>query len=82
MRYKIPHTVLTTFLEHAVNNFAANDNAGSSHLPHHGYHIETLAFLVGIQDGEEILATEIIFPKQFGTSGHVEDLGKYTIYNF
>ena len=79
MRYKIPHTVLTTFLDHAVNNFAAIDNPSSSNALDHGNHIETLAFLVGRDDGEETTATEIIFPKQKGTPCHVEDLGKLTV---
>ena len=58
--------MITTFLYHAVNNYS-EDNAS---------HIETLAFLVGKQDGNKITATDIMFPQQKGTSGHVDDSGK------
>ena len=70
MRYKIPHLVLTTFLERAANNFGGSQRKGHDH-------VETLSLLVGKKDGEEITATEIIFPEQFGTPDYVEDLGKF-----
>ena len=66
MRYNLPQKVITKFLYHAVNNFS-EDGSG---------HVETLAFLVGKLDGNEITATEIMFPQQQGTSGHVDDSGK------
>ena len=76
MKYKIPHAVLTTFVEHAANNFGAKAGR-STNNGDGGNHIETMAFLIGHKDGDDaIIATEIIFPLQFGTSDHVEDLGK------
>ena len=65
MNIIIPQKVITSFLYHAVNNFS-EDGSG---------HVETLAFLVGKLDGNEITATEIMFPQQQGTSGHVDDSG-------
>ena len=64
MRYILPQKVITAFLYHAVNNF--ND----------GRHIETLAFLVGKKVGDEVIATDIMFPQQEGTPSHVQESGK------
>ena len=75
MKYFIPHAVIASFLEHSVNNFAGSD-FGDSDGPIPGRHVETLAFLIGKKDGEDITATDIIFPNQYGTPGHVDDLGK------
>ena len=66
MRYLLPQKVITSFLQHAVNNLT-DDDAG---------HIETLAFLVGKQDGDEVTATDIMYPQQQGTPVHVDDSGK------
>ena len=66
MRYFLPQEVITTFLQHAINNYS----------PDGRNHIETLAFLVGRQDGDEVTATKIMFPQQQGTSSYVKDTGK------
>ena len=66
MKYSIPQKLITSFLEHSVNNFST----------HGGQHIETLAFLVGKKDGNEVEATDIIFPQQTGSSVLCEDMGK------
>ena len=67
MKYNIPHAVLTSFMEHSVNNHEVNNC----------HHVETLAYLVGkkSEDGN-VTATDIIFPNQQGTSTRVEDLGE------
>ena len=65
MRYIWPKEVITTFLYHAVNNHDENGN-----------HIETLAFVSGRRDGDDIRATDIMFPQQEGSSVHVDDSGK------
>ena len=71
MRYKIPQQVITSFLEHSVNNISPTD----------GRHIETLAFLVGKRTGDdEINGTDIIFPNQTGTQSLCTDLGKYLFH--
>ena len=38
---------------------------------------ELLAFVVGYKDGDVLIGTELIFPKQSGTSFKVDDQGKY-----
>ena len=68
MRYFWPQKVITTFLYHAVNNHDENGN-----------HIETLAFVSGRRDGDDITATDIMFPQQEGSSVHVDDSGKILI---
>ena len=65
MRYFLPQKVITAFLYHAVNNHEGNGN-----------HIETLAFVIGKRDGEDVTATEIMFPQQEGTPSHVQESGK------
>ena len=75
MIYSIPHDVIASFLEYAANNYAGSDY-GSSDGPVKRRHVETLAILVGTKDGEDIRATDIIFPNQHGTPGSVEDLGE------
>ena len=65
MRYFWPQKVITTFLYHAVNNHDED-----------GRHIETLAFVSGRRDGDDVTATDIMFPQQEGSSEHVDDAGK------
>ena len=62
----IPKTALETFISVSSKNFAQNSDL----------HIETLAFIIGYQDGERIVPTEILFPKQDGTQSKVDDNGK------
>ena len=69
MRYFLPQKAITAFLSHAVNNFSDSDLK----------HIETLAYLFGNKSEDEVTVTDIIFPEQKGSSGHVDDLGKYNL---
>ena len=78
MIYEIPHAVIATFLEHAVNNFEARDDS-TIHGPVQQSHVETLAILIGTKDGENIRATDIIFPQQSGTPDLVDDKGKHLV---
>ena len=64
-RYKWPPNLVDSFFEKAVLN---TDERGQI--------IETLAFVVGVQDSTGITAKELIFPSQTGSSFHVESLGK------
>ena len=64
--YKIPEIFLEEFLKIAKNNLSSNDNGL----------IETLAYLIGYDEGGEVLATELIFPKQNGSPSLVLDEGK------
>ena len=65
-RKQIPQELIGRFLEVASNNKAED-----------GRHIETLAYLIGYkQKNGTIVATELVFPAQKGSSIHVEDEGK------
>ena len=70
MKYFLPHKVLSTFLAHAVNNFSRTDSK----------HVETLAFVIGRRNGNEVTATDIMFPQQEGTPSHVDDTGSTKYY--
>ena len=71
MKYFLPEKVINTFLTHAVNNFYGTTSR----------HIETLAFVVGKKNGNEVTATDIMFPQQEGTPSHVSDSGKNVYYS-
>ena len=73
MRTKeIPQELIKRYLEVASNNKSPED----------GRHIETLAYLMGHrQENGTIVATELIFPAQKGSSIQVDDEGKF-IYEF
>ena len=62
--YKIPQTMLTEFSRRALKNFGKN-----------GKHLETLALIVGKKEGDEIIATELIFPAQDCHESWVDDKG-------
>ena len=49
----------------AVNNVSIQD----------GQHLETLAFLLGYSDNDNFIATDLIFPKQYGQAHKVDDEG-------
>ena len=68
VKYRIPNGLLEKFATEAKQNRTDK-----------GDHRETLAFITGCwnEQENEIIAKEIIFPKQRGTSTEVEDLGKY-----
>ena len=67
--YKIPKQLFTEFLKVAKNN-----------CDHEG-HIETLAFLAGSREGDMLVASHLVFPKQVGTSSKVDDHGKFKYHN-
>ena len=62
--YKIPTKVLESFSDICIHNVDSN-----------GSQVETLAILIGYKDKEDLVATEIVFPQQIGSSTHVEDKG-------
>jgi hypothetical protein len=68
LKFKIPNGLLEKFATEAKQN-----------ISHKGNHRETLAFVTGCwgEQENEIVAKEVIFPKQRGTTTEVEDLGKY-----
>ena len=68
VKYKISNSLLEKFATEAKQNISQK-----------GDHRETLAFVTGCWEEQEneIIAKEVIFPKQRGTSTEVEDLGKY-----
>ena len=39
--------------------------------------LETLAFLLGYKIGNELVSTELVFPRQVGTQSKVEDKGTF-----
>ena len=63
--YKIPSLMLELFSKEALKNVW-----GTSHL-------ETLALVVGKKEGDEIIATELIFPEQNCQFNLVDDKGMY-----
>ena len=69
--FRIPEFFLDKFLEVATNNLSPDDNG----------HIETLAYLIGYEENEEVIPTELIFPKQSGSPTLVVDEGKLQIGN-
>ena len=64
--YKIPECMIKCFTEYATKNKSSVDKK----------HIETLAFLVGYKEDNEIIGTDLVFPKQKGAAFDVEDHGK------
>ena len=40
-----------------------------------GQHLETLAFLLGYSDNDNLIATDLVFPKQRGQAHKVDDEG-------
>ena len=62
--YKIPKDLIDSFIKEALKNKGTNG------------HIECLALVAGQWNGNQLIAKDLIFPKQRGTSTSVEDLGK------
>ena len=46
-----------------------------SNKDQNGHHVETLAFLIGYFQDDNYIATNLVFPKQFGQAHRVEDQG-------
>ena len=65
--YKIPESFIKCFTEYATKNKSPIDQK----------HIETLAFLVGYKEDNEIIGSDLVFPKQRGGISDVEDHGKF-----
>ena len=68
--YIIPGQLLREFRKVSSNNRSPQD----------GRHVETLAYLIGYQSDGNLIGTDLIFPKQSGTSSHVDDIGRYYCY--
>ena len=62
--FKIPGSIIRQFVEMSSKNISTDCG-----------HIETLAFLIGYEIDNEVIATELVFPKQDGTPIKVDDLG-------
>ena len=69
MRYNISQTLISEFSKIAVNNLALKG----------GLIVETLAYLAGYEEHNELYGTHLIFPSQRGTSSYVEDFGKLMV---
>ena len=65
MMYIIGEDLLTQFMKVAVKNTSIQD----------GQHLETLAFLLGYSENDNLIATDLIFPKQHGQASKVDDEG-------
>ena len=64
-KYKIPEAFINCFHKEAAKNKSLTSKR----------HLETLAFLIGVKNENEITATDLIFPKQRGNSALVVDEG-------
>ena len=67
IKYEIPKELIDYFTKEALKN---KDGKG---------HVETLALVAGHLNGNQLVAKDLIFPKQNGTSSSVENLGKLLI---
>lgn len=65
LTYKIPHSLIEEFGKVALDNKYGDK------------HIETLALVTGVWSQGNLIAKDLIFPKQRGTSFDVEDLGNF-----
>ena len=63
--YIIGDDLLTQFTKVAVKNTSIQD----------GQHLETLAFLLGYSANDNLIATDLVFPKQYGQAHKVDDEG-------
>ena len=68
--YKIPKEIITNFTKEALKNKDGNN------------HVETLALVAGHLIGDQLIAKDLIYPKQKGTSTSVENLGKFFMIFF
>ena len=66
--YIIGDDLLSQFTKVAVKNTSIQD----------GQHVETLAFLLGYSANDNLIATDLIFPKQIGQAHKVDDQGMYS----
>ena len=71
MKIIVQENFIEEFLKVAKNNLSVGDD---------NQHVETLAYLLGYESEQgNLIATELIFPKQEGSAVMVEDQGKFTI---
>ena len=63
--YIIPDDLISQFMRTAAKNTSIED----------GQHVETLAFLLGHSEFDNLIATDLIFPKQLGQAHRVDDEG-------
>ena len=54
--------------------------AGANTSIQDGQHLETLAFLLGYSENDNLIATDLIFPMQDGQAHKVDDQGKVMIH--
>ena len=66
MNIIVQENFIEEFMKVAKHNLSVDDNL----------HIETLAYLLGYESEGNLIATELIFPKQEGSSVMVVDQGK------
>ena len=72
MKIIVQQNFIEEFLKVAKNNLSVGDNL----------HVETMAYLLGHESEGNLIATELIFPKQEGSAVMVLDQGKFTIIGF
>ena len=65
--YKIPYQMIEEFGRVSLLN------------KKNGSHVETLALIAGFWSGRQLIAKDLIFPKQNGSTSDVEDLGNCLI---
>ena len=70
-KYSIPSDVIEKFSQVACHNRCSRT----------GNHIETLAYLVGHRNDNTLIATDLVFPTQVGTTTKVDDEGKIKQFN-
>ena len=71
MKIFVQQNFIEEFLKVAKNNLSVGDD---------NQHVETLAYLLGYESEQgNLIATELIFPKQEGSPVMVVDQGKFTI---
>ena len=68
LNYKIPEKLIYQFASEAKENWSEIEG-----------HCETLAVLTGHWSGNNLIAHDLVFPKQKGSTSDVEDLGKLFI---
>ena len=69
MKIFVQQNFIEEFLKVAKNNLSVGDHQ----------HIETMAYLLGYESEGNLIANELIFPKQEGSPVMVVDQGKFTI---
>ena len=70
--YIISDDLISQFMKVAGKNTSIQD----------GQHLETLAFLIGHTENDNLIATDLIFPKQDGQAHKVDDQGIIIIFHF